>query len=195
MNQVLIYPGETFSFCYLSRYAKKYGKYKDGLVLIDDKIVPSKGGGICHLSNILYYVFLKSSLTIVERHGHKVKSFPNPDEDSLDGVDATVSSGWLDLKVRNDTDSVYQVVIDFDSDYMYVTLLSDKEKQSDSVILNENLKYFWKDGKIFECVSVVKVTSDLNGDLISKEKLYDEIVQIGYDLPEDIQIVEEETYE
>lgn len=41
MNQVLIQPGETFSFCYLSRKSKKYGKLKDGLILVDNKIVPT----------------------------------------------------------------------------------------------------------------------------------------------------------
>lgn len=192
MSQILIYPGETFSFCYLSKHARKY---KDGLILINDSIVPSKGGGICHLSNLLYYVFLMSPLTIVERHGHKIKSFPNPDLDSLDGVDATVSSGWLDLKVRNDTDFLYQVVIDFDSDYMYVALLSDHEKDTNSVIQNENFQYFRKDGKIFERVSVVKLVEDLGGNVISKKKLYDELVQIDYELPDDILVIEEDPYE
>ena len=54
MNHILIRPGETFSFCYLAQHAKKYGKYKDGLVLVNNKIIPQKGGGICHLINLLY---------------------------------------------------------------------------------------------------------------------------------------------
>ena len=76
MNHILIYPNETFSFCYLVRNSKKYGKYKDGLILVDGKIVAKKGGGLCHLSNLLHYLFLMSPLTVTERHGHKVKSFP-----------------------------------------------------------------------------------------------------------------------
>ena len=43
MNHILIYPNETFSFCYLVRNSKKYGKYKDGLILVDGKIVAKKG--------------------------------------------------------------------------------------------------------------------------------------------------------
>ena len=102
MNHILIYPNETFSFYYLVRNSRKYGSYKDGLILVDGKIVAKKGGGICHLSNLLYYLFLMSPLTVVERHGHKIKSFPNPDKSSLEGIDATISSGWLDLKVKNE---------------------------------------------------------------------------------------------
>ena len=37
LNKILIYPGETFSFCLLTKNVKKYGKYKDGLVLVEDR--------------------------------------------------------------------------------------------------------------------------------------------------------------
>lgn len=191
MNKILIYPHETFSFCYLSKNSKKYGKYKKGLVLVDNKIVPRVGGGICHLSNLLYYVFLISPLTIVERHGHKIKSFPNPDKDSLEGIDATISSGWLDLKVRNDSENIYQIVIDFDDEYMYAKILSDKETNLSSIIINDNFKYIKKNEKIFESVSVIKETSDKNtGKKLEKKKLYDEIVEVNYELPEDVNIEE-----
>lgn len=33
MNHILIYPNETFSFYYLVRNSRKYGSYKDGLIL------------------------------------------------------------------------------------------------------------------------------------------------------------------
>ena len=61
MNHILIYPNETFSFYYLVRNSRKYGSYKDGLILVDGKIVAKKGGGICHLSNLLYYLSKKQS--------------------------------------------------------------------------------------------------------------------------------------
>ncbi len=192
MNNIYIYPHETFSFCYLSKNSKKYGKFKEGLVLANGKIVPRVGGGICHLSNLLYYTFLHSPLTIVERHGHKVKSFPNPDKDSLDGVDATISNGWLDLKVRNDTDEIYQISISFDEDYMYANILSNKESKSYWNIKNDNFKYFKRENKVYEKVSVIKETFDKQtNNLLKTEKLYDEVVEVKYELSKDIKIEEE----
>lgn len=189
MNKVYIYPHETFSFYYLSRNSKKYGKYKEGLILINNKIVPRIGGGICHLSNLLYYVFLMTPLTVVERHGHKVKSFPNPDKNSLDGVDATISRGWLDLKVRNDTENIYQIVIDFDDEHMYAKILSDVKPDTKAVIQNENFKYIRKNDKIFESVEVVKEIREIDtNELLEKKKLYDEIVEVNYELPKNIKI-------
>ena len=193
MNKVLIQPGETFSFCYISKNSRKYGKYKDGLVLIDDKIHPQKGGGICLLSNMLYYLFLMSPLTITERHGHRKKSLPNNDKDTLNGVDATINRGWLDLKVRNDTKNTYQLVITFDDDYIYLKLLSDKEFKDEYVIENENFKYFKKDDKIFESVSVIRTIRDRKTKKVKeRNKLYDEVVEATYKIPKDAKVEEME---
>ena len=134
-----------------------------------------------------------SPLTIVERHGHRVKSLPNPDKDSLEGVDATIHSGWLDLKVRNDTDKVFQIVIDFDEEHMYAKILSSEEVNTVSIITNEDFKYIRKAGKIYESVAVVKESLDKETHKrIDKKKLYDEVVEVNYELPKDIKIEEME---
>lgn len=193
MNKVYIEPGEIFSFNYLEKYTKKYGKLKDGLTLRNDKIIHEKGGGVCHLSNLLYYTFLKTPLTIVERHGHKIKSFPNPDKDSLDGVDATINKGWQDLKVRNDTEHTYQIIIDFDEEYMYAKILADYETEQEATISNEDFKYIKKNDKIYESVAVVKtLRNKKTKKIVEKKKLYDEIVAVGYELPEGTKIEEVE---
>lgn len=157
----------------------------------NDKIVAKKGGGICHLSNLLYYLFLMSPLTVVERHGHKIKSFPNPDKSSLEGIDATISSGWLDLKVKNETNNIYQIDISFDENYMYGKILSDKESTIDYKIVNGNLNYIKENNKIYECVEVIRIEIDKKTKKeIKKEKLYDEKVLIKYELPSDVKVEE-----
>lgn len=196
MNHILIYPGETFSFCYLIKNAKKYGKYKDGLILIDGKIVAKKGGGLCHLSNMLHYLFLMSPLTVIERHGHKMKSFPDPDKTAKQGIDSTISSGWLDLKVKNETNNIYQIDIYFDEEYMYGKILSNKESDVAYVISNENLRYVRQNNKIYEIVDIVRAEIDKNTNMqIKKEKLYSEKVEITYELSKDIKIEESNSYE
>ena len=62
---------------------------------------------------MLHYLFLMSPLTVIERHGHKMKSFPDPDKTAKQGIDSTISSGWLDLKVKNETNNIYQIDIYF----------------------------------------------------------------------------------
>ena len=49
INKVIIEPNETFSFWQLVRWADHHEKYKDGLSLVDGKIVGTYGGGLCQL--------------------------------------------------------------------------------------------------------------------------------------------------
>ena len=189
INNILIYPNETFSFYYLSKNSKKYGKLKNGLVLQYGKIVPEKGGGLCHLSNFLYYLFLRSPLTIIERHGHSCKSFPNPDKNSLDGIDATISEGWLDLKVKNETNNIYQINLSFDEKYMYGKILSNKQENNIYEIINENIMYLRENNKIYEYVDVIRVKTDKETNIKQKKKLYDEKILIEYELDKNIEVV------
>ena len=153
--------------------------------MINGKIVPQKGGGLCHLSNMLYYLFLMSPLTVIERHGHKVKSLPNPDKDALEGIDATINSGWKDLKVKNDTDSTFQIVIDFDDEYMYGKILTSEPFDFKYEIINENFCYIKKQDKIYEHTEVVRIMKNKEtNEEISRQKLYDEEVEVTYPLEE-----------
>jgi vancomycin resistance protein VanW len=132
-----------------------------------------------------------SPLTVTERHGHKVKSFPDPDKSSIEGIDATISGGWLDLKVKNETDKVYQIEISFDDKYMYGSILTDKESDVDYEIENEDLKYIKENEKIYECVSIVRKEIDKKTkQILKKDKLYEEKVLIEYELPEEIEVKE-----
>ena len=150
-----------------------------------------KGGGLCHLSNLLHYIFLMSPLTVTERHGHQVKSFPDPDKSSIQGIDATIHSGWLDLRVKNETNNTYQIDISFDDEFMYGRILSDKESNVKYKIINEEFKYIKKNEKVYECVDVTRLELDKNtNEEIKKEKLYDEKVLIEYELSKDIEVEE-----
>lgn len=65
INKVIIEPNETFSFWQLVRWADHHEKYKDGLNLVDGKIVGSYGGGLCQLSNMLFWLFYTHLLQLL----------------------------------------------------------------------------------------------------------------------------------
>lgn len=189
IDNLLIKPQETFSFYMAVKDAEKKEKYKKGLTLVDGKIQFVEGGGLCQISNLLFQVFLNSPLTIVERHTHKIKDFPDPMEDALKGIDATVAEGFSDLKVRNDTDNTFQISITFDDEYIYGKLLTENEIKSEYKIKNKNLKYIRKSDKVYEQVDIYRQEiKDL--EVVKEEKLYTNITQIGYSLPKEIEIEE-----
>lgn len=188
VNGIVIKPGKTFSFWQLVRFADKKDRYMDGLTLVDGKIIGSYGGGLCQLSNMLFWMFLHTPLDVTERHGHAVESFPSTAEDNPCGTDATVNEGWLDLKVKNNTDQSYQVVIKFDDDYMYGWIYSDGQPKWGYEIFNSEVKYFIKSGKTYQFASVDCRKTYMDTGIAEEYALYKNICEIGYELPESIEI-------
>ena len=191
INKILIKPNETFSFYMSVKGADKKEKYKKGLTLVNGKIEFVEGGGMCQISNLLFQVFLNSPLTIVERHTHKIKDFPDPMEDTLKGIDATLAEGFLDLKVRNDTQNTFQIIIEFDDEFIYGYLCSKEEIKEQYKIINKDLRYIKEKDKIYEKVDIYRQTIQ-NEQVINEQKLYTNKTQIGYELPKDVEIKEEE---
>ncbi len=192
LNGLLIKPGETFSFWQAVRYANKHVPYKDGLTVINGKLTTAPGGGMCQMSNLLFWVFLHSPLTIVERHTHKLREFPSLRKDEPEGVDATVSEGWLDLKVKNKTDVTLQLDIGFDEENILGSLYAEREMACMYKIEGKDMSYFRKDGSIFEKISIYRrqITPDTH-EILSESLLYENLCEIGYPLPNDTPIAGE----
>lgn len=191
LDGLIIRPKETFSFCLAVRDADKEIAYKEGLTEVYGKLTAQQGGGLCMLSNLLFWVFLHTPLTIVERHGHGKKDFPEPPSDAPMGVDATVLEGWLDLKVRNDTSTAYQICISFDDQFIYGSIRADKDSDREIQVINGPTTYYRERNRIFEEVDVIQNTfSRTSGKCLSSRILYRNCCEIGYSLPDDIRIIE-----
>ncbi len=173
--------------------ADKKEHYQKGLTLVHGNMEFVEGGGLCQLSNLLFQIFLNSPLAIVERHTHRVKDFPDPMKETLKGIDATIAEGFLDLKVKNNTTSTFQICITFDEEYIYGKLLCNESNINTFCIKNKNLQYFKKEQKIYEQVDIYREEIQ-NGVIIKEEKLYTNITQIGYPLPDTVKIIEKEDF-
>lgn len=190
LNNLVICPGETFSFWKSVRYADRDTPYKDGLVVADGKLQTSPGGGLCQMSNLLFWLFLHTPLTIIERHGHIIKDFPDPPSDAPIGVDAAISEGWLDLKVQNNTDSCFQIVISFDETNIHGSILTDIEPTTTFRITNDRPLYYQNKGRIFEEVDIIQTLVSLSGkECVSSKLLYRNCCEIGYQLPGDVELI------
>lgn len=190
INKVLIRPKETFSFYWLVRNADKKEPYKDGLNLVDGKIIGSYGRGLCQLSNLLFWCFLHTPLTIVERHGHAVESFPSTTEDLPKGTDATVSEGWCDLQVRNDTDNTFQIEVAFDESNIYGRIYTAEPVTKEYSIYNSSVTYVRQNGKIFQMAEVCRTETDTISGKTMKHLLYTNKCEITYLLPEGMEVQE-----
>lgn len=192
IDHMLIRPGETFSFSLATRHADRREPYREGLTVIGDKLTTAPGGGMCQLSNLLFWIFLHSPLTVAERHGHGSKDFPEPPSDAPMGVDATLAEGWKDLKVRNDTDYTFQIHISFDQEKIYGYLHADRQDPLTYSVSNGPVAYYRRQDAIWEEVDVFQTLTDREtGQAQDTRRLYRNICRIGYTLPKGTAIIEQ----
>jgi len=183
LNGLILTPGEVFSFWQVIRHADKHEPFKDGLVLVNGKITELPGGGLCQLSNMLYEILLHSPLTTVERTAHDIESFYFPDK--VYGIDATVSEGWLDLKVKNATADTYQITVDFPGNtHIRIGLHSDAEPTHTYRIYNLDNEVYQENGKHYRKVAIWKKETNLATGEESEHYLYTDKVGIGYNINE-----------
>ncbi|HCI0951806.1 TPA: VanW family protein [Enterococcus faecium] len=139
-----------------------------------------------------FWLFLHTPLTIIQRRGHEVKEFPEPNSDEIKGVDATISEGWIDLKVRNDTDCTYQIWVTLDDEKIIGQVFADKEPQALYKITNGSIQYVRESGGIYEYAPGKRMQVALGtGEIIDCKLLYTNKCKICYPLPESVDIQEE----
>lgn len=191
VDGVLIRPGETFSFWRLVRSADRDEPYLDGLLLMDGAIVPSYGGGLCQLSSLLHWLFLHTPLTVTERRGHPVEALPPNSGEFPRGVDATVSEGWTDLKVRNGTEDIFQIKISFDEERILGRVLCGRPPERSYEVTNTALSYRRRKGRVYEIAEVARAETDLRTGERKTRKLYTNECEIACPLPAGTEIEEE----
>ncbi len=111
LNGVILYPGETFSYWRLIGNPSRRKGYLDGMVLFLGQIGSGVGGGLCQLSNLVFWMALHTPLTVVERYRHSHDVFPDANRTQPFGSGATCAYPHRDLMIRNDTDRPFQLLL------------------------------------------------------------------------------------
>lgn len=164
----IIKSGEVFSFWRAvgnpnkSEFAESRG-IRGGVLQLE------RGGGLCQASGIIYHLSLIAGFEILERYNHSKDIYTDETRFCPLGSDATVSYGYRDLRIRNNSDtSVYFDLRVGESDFIG-TLCSEKE-----LIRHEiSFEYALKDENVIEAVTIDKS----NGQIIATSK-YEKIDNI-----------------
>jgi len=117
LNGIVLKPGETFSYWKLIGKPIYKKGYLDGLVLCaDGNFKAGVGGGLCQLSNLIYWMTLHTGLTITERYRHSHDIFPDVSRTQPFGTGATCSYPSLDLQIYNGTNFEFQLLLHLTKD-------------------------------------------------------------------------------
>ncbi|MBM7614420.1 VanW family protein [Alkaliphilus hydrothermalis] len=98
IDHKILMPGETFSFNKQTGPRGVKEGYQEAPVILNGKLVPGVGGGICQVSTTLYNAVVRADLEVIERRNHSLPVSYVPL-----GQDATVSYGFIDFQFINNT--------------------------------------------------------------------------------------------
>ncbi|MGL5346635.1 MAG: VanW family protein [Peptostreptococcaceae bacterium] len=95
-SNILLMPGEEFSYNNLTGRRTLSNGYKDAPVIVNGVIEDGVGGGVCQVSTTIFNTALYSGMDITSRRNHSLKSSYVPI-----GQDAMVSDGGSDFRFKN----------------------------------------------------------------------------------------------
>lgn len=131
INGLVLNPGEIFSYNDVVGPRTTSTGFKVAHVYSGNKVVDGIGGGICQVSSTLYIAVLKADLEIVERTNHSLTVSYVPV-----GMDATVSYGTIDFKIRNNKAEPVKIEVIADSSNLTVNIYGRKKYVKDITIEN-----------------------------------------------------------
>ena len=118
LDGLLIKPGETFSFWRLVGKPTARRGFRIGLVLRNGQISQGIGGGLCQMTNLIYWMALHTELSITERWRHGFDVFPDEGRSQPFASGATCSYNYIDLQISNRTANTYQLRVWVEGDYL-----------------------------------------------------------------------------
>ena len=185
INEIIIQPGEVFSFWRTIEKVNKRTGYKEGRVIKDNKLIPGTGGGLCNLANTINNLILNSPLEIVEFHKHSDALAPDNGKRIPLANGTSVSYNYIDYRFKNNTSQNVQLLLWCDDEKLYGELRSENEIPWKYEIIEEN-HHFEKEGdKYYRISQIYRNTIEREtGNIIKKELIWDNhsMVMFDYDL-------------
>ena len=141
LDGIIIKPGETFSYWKLIGKPSTKKGYVPGMVLYYGTYTMGTGGGLCQLSNLIYWMTLHTPLKVVERYRHSFDVFPDSNRTQPFGSGATCVFPYRDLMIKNDTKEYFQLKVKVTEYYLEGSWLSNSKPIYRYEILEKNHQF------------------------------------------------------
>jgi vancomycin resistance protein YoaR len=120
IHGTILKPGAVFSYNEKVGQRTQQQGFRMAPVILDGKLVPDWGGGVCQVSSTLYNSALLANLDIVDRsnHGRAIGYVPL-------GFDATVVDGLIDFKFKNNLSKPIMIYSALTENELFFAVLGD----------------------------------------------------------------------
>lgn len=172
LDGIVIHPREVFSYWYLIGNPTKRKGYLEGMVLHNGHVHHGIGGGLCQLSNLIYWTALHSPLTVMERHRHGYDVFPDSDRSQPFGSGATCCYPHIDLMLQNNTPNDFLLSIKVGDEFLSCAWRTNAQPLCQYEIVEKNhrmIAEYW--GGYTRSNQLYRRTLDFNGNMLQEEKV------------------------
>ena len=177
----MIPEGKIFSLWHnLGRVRRKDG-YTDGMLLSEGEASSGLGGGLCQLSNLLYWVFLHTETEVIERYHHSKDVFPDSGRTLPFGSGATIFDNYIDLKIRNISKTDIQIKIWMTEDALKIQILSDHPSKRKFHVFEKNHCFVKRRNEYFRYNEIYRETV-LEGAVQSEERITANFAPVLYEV-------------
>jgi len=112
LDGLVLGPGQRMSFWRLVGKPTRRRGFVDGLVLNRGRLESGVGGGLCQMTNLLFWMTLHTPLEVVERWRHGYDVFPDAGRTVPFGSGATCAWPVLNLQIVNPTSASFRLSLD-----------------------------------------------------------------------------------
>ena len=162
LDWLIIQPWEVFSFW--ERIWKPSYKewYLDGMLISGGEVIPGVWGGLCQLSNLLYWMFIHLDIQVLERHRHSFDVFPDSWRVLPFASGATVFYNYVDLKIKNTLSVPLQLKLRTTNQHLKGQILTTQTGIKKYHICEENHTFILYQGKYWRYNQIFK--EEKNGE-------------------------------
>lgn len=183
VNKILIKPNEVFSFWKLVGSTDQSKGYKEGLTISNGKATQGIGGGMCQFTNLIHWMILHSSMTIVEHHHHdSYDLFPDFNRKIPFGTGTSIVYNYLDYRFKNTTDRTYQLIVYTTDEYLCGELRCSEIQPEKVHIVVEDEFFSRENEKVYRNSKIYRNIIDRNtGKTVQHKLIRTNHAEVKYD--------------
>ena len=179
LDGLIIPAGALFSLWDVIGKTDESRGFVEGMLISNGTVSRGVGGGLCQLSNFLFWILLHAQTEIVERHHHSVDVFPDSGRTLPFGSGATIFYNYLDLKMKNTSKHPLQIKLWLTDTHLKGQIRSDAPAEAKFHITEKNHCFIQAYGRYFRYNELYRETY-VHGIQVQEEKIITNCAPVVY---------------
>jgi vancomycin resistance protein VanW len=149
LDGLTLAPGALFSWHRHIGPPLRLRGFAPGPELHDERLEAGDGGGLCQVTNLLYYLAVHAGLEVVERHRHALDLFPDDSRTVPFGCGATVFFPKKDLRFLNTSGASLRLRLTIHEGELHGALHASAPLPYRCELLERDHRFAQRDGAVF----------------------------------------------